>query len=56
MVCAGAAMILALVFIKHEIETSLRVNSGSDPGEQITLGCECGDPERHRQRKRDTNA
>ena len=36
-VCAGAAMvILALVFIKHRIETHYAVNK------RVTLGCERG--------------
>ena len=41
-VCAGAVMvILALVFIKHRIETHYAVNK------RVTLGCERGGPERH---------
>jgi hypothetical protein len=41
-VCAGAVMVtLALVFIKHRIETHYGVNK------RVTLGCERGGPERH---------
>ena len=41
-VCAGAVMVtLALVFIKHRIETHYAVNK------RVTLGCERGGPERH---------
>jgi hypothetical protein len=41
-VCADAVMVtLALVFIKHRIETHYAVNK------RVTLGCERGGPERH---------
>ena len=38
LVCASAVMVvLALFFIKHEIETQYKVNNGSNPARRVTI-------------------
>jgi hypothetical protein len=37
LVCASAVMVLALFFIKHEIETHYEVDNRSNPARRVTV-------------------
>ena len=57
-VCGGALVgVLALFFIKREIETHYDVDDGSNPDRGESLqNCARGGPERYCKRRRDANA
>jgi hypothetical protein len=48
--------VLALFFIKHEIETHYDVDNISTQRGELLWNCERGGPERYFKRKRDANA